>query len=184
MDVTGFSWAPKNPPQYDSNLPRDAAIRCSQITRGLVEINSDLWPFTPGDTGSGLAVVKLSAYSTGGIIFNYRGSPGPDSAETLLNATGVITKRNAVNCVEGERVIGVTVPNGNSSGTISVQMNRYVAHLDAFRAQVTPRSNIGSRSYWVTWGRTGTNVNITVNLSGTATADYRFDVAIQPVVET
>ena len=184
MDMTGFSWAPKNPPQYDSNLPRDAAIRCSRITRGVVEINSDLWPFTPGDTGSDLAVVKLSAYSTGGLIFNYRGTPGPSSTETLLNATGVITKRNAVKCVEGERVIGVTVPNGQSSGTVSVQMNRYVAHLDALRAQVTPRSNVGSHSYWLTWTQSGTNVNIRVDLGASATADYRFDVAIQPVGDT
>jgi hypothetical protein len=184
MDMTGFSWAPKNPPQYDSSLPRDAAIRCSRITRGLVEINSDMWPFTPGDTGSGLAVVKLSGYSTGGLIFNYRGTLGPSSTETLLNATGVITRRNAVNCVEGERVIGITVPGGQSSGTVNVQMNRYVAHLDAFRAHVTPRSDIGSRSYWVTWAASGANVNITVNLGAAVTADCRFDIAIQPVVET
>ncbi len=183
LDISAFSWAPKVAPQYDSAYNRDAAIRCSQVTRGTVEIWQDLNPFTPGDTGSGLAIVKLSGTSTGSLIYNFRGSTSPTSTWALLNGTGNITKRNVVNCPDGERSNTLTVLSGQTSAVLSLQLNRYVCHIDAFRAHAQVKdADIGARQYWVTHAQNGNNVDVTVTLSSAAAADIDFNVFVLPVV--
>jgi len=88
-----------------------------------------------------------------------------------------------VNCPDGERSNTLTVLSGQTSAVLSLQMNRYVCHIDAFRVHAQVKdADIGTRQYWVTYAQNGNNVDVTVTLSSAAAADTDFNVFVVPVV--